>query len=85
MIIDYLKKIKCVKSYYAVFKLHNHIIFNKINRMILQILVPKVSIRTRSVKRDTLVHIAMPVIHILRYTDIKSLDWVIRHVFLKKK
>ena len=73
-IIDYFEKIKYVKSYYAVFKLHNHIIFNKINSMILQILVPKVSIATRSVKSDTLVHIAMTLIHILRYTDIKSLD-----------
>ena len=36
-------------------------------------------------KRDTLVHIAMSLIHILKYTDIKSLDCVIRHVFLKKK
>ena len=85
MIIDYLKKIKYVKSYYAVFKLHNHKIFNKINSMILQILVPKVSIPTRSVKRDTLVLISMLLIHILRYTDIKNLDGVIRHVFLKKK
>ena len=40
--------------------------------MILQILVPKVSIPTRSVIRDTLVHIAMSLIHILRYTDIKK-------------
>ena len=77
MIIDYFKKIKYVKSYYAVFKLHNHIIFKKINSMILQILVPKVSIPTRSVKRDTLVHTTMPLIHILRYTEtltLKSLD-----------
>ena len=85
MIIHYFKKIKYVKCYYAVIKLHNHIIFNKINSMILQILVPKVSIPTRSVKNDTLVHTAMSLIHILGYTDIKSLDLVIRHVFLKKK
>ena len=85
MIIDYLKRIKCVKYYYAAFKLYNHIIFNKINSIFLQILVPKVSIPTRSVKRDSLVHIAMSLIHILRYADIKRLDGVIMHVFLKKK
>ena len=42
--------------------------------MILQIIVPKVSIPTRSVKRETLVHIAMSLINILKYTDTKSLD-----------
>ena len=61
---------KSIPLYYVVIQLHNHILFTKIHYVDFRYLY----LRTRPLKRDTFVHIAILLMHILRYKGITGLD-----------